>query len=151
LLAAVGDQVRRSAAWRQEQLAAAPLASALPPPAPQQQQQQQQQIHQNEAVQWEAAEDFSLAQVASLVDSHLRLGYRPPPLLLQCLAPQILRQLSSGSAEDAATLLQQLAAVPLNPGVAVVGRLLGRVEDSGGELAAAARQAAETAMRTGCM
>ena len=140
LLAAVGDQVRRGAAAA----AVGTAAGGLAPAQPQQQQQQQ----------WPQAgpiECFSLAGVTSLLDSHLRLGYAPPPLLLQCLAPQIRRQLPHSAAADVAALLQLLAAVPLSPGAAMVGLLLGRVMDEaggkaagGGELVAAAQQAANT-------
>lgn len=85
-------------------------------------------------------EPFSLPAINSLVRSHLRLGYAPPPGLLHCLAPQIRRLLPASSGGDAARLLQLLAAVPYSPGPAVVGLLLGRVLDE--EAAAAAEQGA---------
>jgi hypothetical protein len=94
-----------------------------------------------------SVEGFTLPAINSLLASHLRLGYHPPPLLLQCLAPQIRRQLPHSSAADAATLLRLLAAAPqCSPGCRVVSLLLGRVLDASGqegeEMVAAARRAA---------
>lgn len=154
LLAAVGDQVRRGAAVQHAQaaalgLAATPAPAATPPAAAPglgapQQQQQQQQRQQGSPVPLPAApaaaagaappggppsDGFSLAHISSLVESHLRLGYRPPPLLLQCLGPQIVHQLPNCPAEDAAALLQVLAAANCSPGSKVVQLLLGRAMD----------------------
>lgn len=154
LLAAVGDQVRRGAAQQLEQEEAAAAAAAAqqatdatvaaafaglapPPPA-------------GPAAALLPAltpaapapagsrrlEGFSLAGINSLLSSHLRLGYAPPPLLLHALAPTIRRQLAGSPAEEAALLLQLLAAVPLNPGASLVALLLGRVLDDEAELAA---------------
>lgn len=75
---------------------------------------------------------LSLPQISSLVRSHLRLGYQPPAALLQCLGPQIRRQLPSCPDGEAATLLHLLAAAQCSPGPAVVGLLLGRVRDADG-------------------
>lgn len=130
--------MRRGAAQQQEQedapaaAAAADEAVAAATPAASSaggaaalslQQQQQQQQRQSQ-------EGFSLADITALLDSHLRLGYRPPPLLVQCLVPQIRRRLPYTSAADAAALLALLAEVPLNPGPVVVSLLLGRVMDA---------------------
>lgn len=145
LLGAVGDQMRRGAAAQQEQLdleaAAAAVASAGAAAAPEAAAAGAQAAAAGGPGQTAAArpapppprgnptEGFSIAGINSLVVSHLRLGYAPPPLLLQSLAGQIRRQLPTSSGQDAAALLQLLAAVPLNPGPAVVGLLLGRVLD----------------------
>lgn len=167
LLAAVGEQVRQAAtAQLQEQReaaaaadaaaaaaaaaaagggaaggAAAPAATAAPLP--------QQAVQQPQR----SVKGFALPAINSLLASHLRLGYHPPPLLLQCLAPQIRRQLPHSSAADAATLLRLLAAAPqCSPGSAVVCLLLGRVLDAsdeeGEELVAAARRAAASLLAT---
>ena len=161
LLQAVGDQVRLGAAAQQEAAvavagapapagaaaaapaAAAPAAAAQPPVA----------ASSPPATHGPPAPDsFTLAHISSLVESHLRLGYRPPAFLLQCLAPQICRLLPACPAEDAARLLCLLAAGSCSPGSAVVGRLLARAVDGarsaeggdgGGAMAAAARRAAD--------
>ena len=111
--------------------AAWPAAGAAVAPAPAQQQAQQQQPPQPQPGR---AEALQLAGVNSLLASHLRLGYAPPPLLLHSLAPQIRRQLAAGacSAPEAARLLRLLAAVPLNPGAGLVAALLGCVRDAEG-------------------
>ena len=156
LLAAVGEQVRQAAtAQLQEQRdaavaaeAAAAAAAASPPgaggargaatPAA------AAAAHQPQR----SVEGFTLPDINSLLASHLRLGYQPPPLLLQCLAAQIRRQLPHSSAGDAATLLRLLAAAPqCSPGSGLVSLLLARVLDASGEegdegVAAAARRAA---------
>lgn len=75
------------------------------------------------------SDGFTLAHISSLVESHIRLGYQPPVLLLQCLGPQIVRQLPACPSEDATALLQVLAAANCSPGAKVVQLLLGRAMD----------------------
>lgn len=164
LLAAVGQQVQLlAAAAAAAEAAAAPLAAPAEAPAadtaaapagsaplatvPTQPLPPTQQVQQPQAA---PSEVLSLAGISSLLASHLRLGYAPPPLLLNSLAPQIRRLAPTSPGEDAGRLLQLLAAVPYSPGLSVVQLLLGRVLDedaaaeqggSGASLAAA--QAAE--------
>lgn len=170
LLCAVDDQVRRSAAAQQEQAAAAAEAAApaapagaapSQAPAAAQQQAQQAQLSGPAGAAGTAAavvpaaappvpgtplsDGFTLAHISSLVESHLRLGYQPPALLLQCLGPQIVRQLPGCPAEDAAALLQVLAAANCSPGAKVVQLLLGRATEGGGSSSSAAPLAAQRA------
>lgn len=86
---------------------------------------------------------FSLPLISSLVESHLRLGYQPPVLLLQCLGPQIRSQLPDCPAADAAALLQLLAAANCSPGPTVVSLLRAAAHDGNGDSGAA--QAAQRA------
>ena len=75
----------------------------------------------------------SLAEVNSILASHLRLGYAPPPLLLQALQPGILRRLPAAAAADVAQHLRLLSLLEgYRPGPGALQLMLARVE-AGGE------------------
>eukprot|EP00887_Chlorella_sp_A99_P001448 scaffold8.g1448.t1 len=136
LLAAAGEQLRRLAATQHDRLAAergpaaaaqgegaAPPAAAAGAPA---------------AAPLQQEELLPLEHYNSILASHLRLGYAPPPLLLHALAPAVVRQLPASVPADAAQHLHLLSHVPgCAPGRGVVGMLLARAEGGGpGALAA---------------
>ena len=128
LIAAVGEQVCRSAAQQQERLCgAAPPAGARGGRRPG----------------TEDAGAFCLRDMLSLVDSCARLGYRPSEEVMRALHPTICRQLAGAAPRDVAGLLCVLAGVGHRPGPLTLGLMLAALED-GGDLAAlaAGREAA---------
>ena len=81
-----------------------------------------------------AAEAPSLQDINSILSSHLRLGYAPPPLLLQALQPSIMRQLAAAPPAEVAQHLRLLVLAltegGYRPGATALRLMLVRLEGS---------------------
>lgn len=91
--------------------------------------------------------DIPLADLAAILEGHLRLGFQPSQLTLSSLGPVIRRQLASGHEPPGAVaaLLCQLAELEASPGGATLALMLACVQDSAERPAVveAARRSAE--------